>query len=458
MRTRLLVGAVLLITLGSAPAAQAADAPADAAPAPAPSLEERVEAQAHLDRGKQLFGEADFVAAALEFEQAERYFATLARAPDGSVRDADADARRRRALRFAASAWSEADQPVEALDAFARLRADYAAELAGKDLEEIDATMVRLGKRIGSVLVTGLPVAASLRIDSRAVAAASAAQPIRLAAGQHVVEVELAGHDPFWKRFTVLAARTVEVAVVLAPSTQKARVRVEANVESATVTFDGKPMGNVPVDVEAEPGVHHYRVASAAYLSAEGSLEVHAGEAAMVRAALAPARPPLGLRVEPYFGFHAVNLSGSPLGDSSQAFGVRLFHRGLSYAGVAAGLDLEAQTRALNRFALGPVLHWCPTFLRWQNGDGTGAGGKARRSGAGWCPANLGVLATFGDQVGPFSSGRYSLRMSTAFEMDLGVLFLRFGGGLALEQYQRNDTRQLTGGVTFGEVSLGMNL
>src|SRR5262245_41375012 len=99
MRTLALAAAVLWVTLVRA------EARADEVP-PAP---ESVEAQAHADRGKRLLAENDFVAAAAEFEEAERFFASLARAPDGSVRDRDADERRRHALAAAAAAWSLAD-------------------------------------------------------------------------------------------------------------------------------------------------------------------------------------------------------------------------------------------------------------------------------------------------------------------------------------------------------------
>jgi hypothetical protein len=222
-------------------------------------------------------------------------------------------------------------------------------------------------------------------------------------------------------------------------------VRIESSIEPSAVEVDGKQIGPAPVELDATPGAHSYKVTSPGYLVQEGSFDAQPGDKLHVRVAMAPARSPLGLRIEPYFSGHVVNLADSPLGRFSIGTGVRLFHQTIRFAGIQAGMQFEVQSRELNRFAFGPVFHWCPDRF------------KSKR-GAAWCPLNLGALKTSGGEVGPFTGGENSLRLATAGEMRFDVLFFRFAAGIGMEEYKRNALVSLSGGVTFFEVSVGMDL
>lgn len=411
---------------------------ADAAPATS------VDAQAHADRGVALVAANDFVAAAVELEEAERGFALAARAPDGSVRDADAEERRRRAVAAAAAAWARADLPVEALAAYGRLRATSAAQLSPEALAELDATMAALERRLGRVRVTGVPAGATVRLDGRVAAAAIGERDVPLGAGKHTLEVVVPGERSFSAPFEVAPGATVVVPVVLVHAAKSAHVRIDSNVATAEVQLDDRSPGTPPARFDVPPGTHRYRVTAAAYVTEEGSVEARAGETTLVRVHLAAAHPPLGVRIEPFVGVHAVNRDDSPLGSAAAAVGVRLFHRSLRLGGVAFGLDAEVRARELDRYGIGPVADWCPDRL---------ASARLR-----WCPLALAALATAGGAEGAFESGHLGLRASTALELDLGTLFVRLAAGVAFERYRRNDSRDLTGSVTLGELSLGMDL
>src|SRR5689334_17642617 len=67
----------------------------------------RAEGQAHYDRGKTFFGDGDFVAAAVEFRQAEVLLAPVAVNADGSVKNKDARELMRRAISNEATAYSQ---------------------------------------------------------------------------------------------------------------------------------------------------------------------------------------------------------------------------------------------------------------------------------------------------------------------------------------------------------------
>jgi hypothetical protein len=415
----------------------------------------RTEAQRHLDRGRRLFDDGDFVAAAVEFSQAAEQLATIARGPDGTVIDQDADRRRRRALTYAATAYAQADMPVESLDTFVQLRTEYASQMTPTEQADVDDAIRRMKERIGQLEVAGLPDGADVRLDNRAAPKELGHVQIRVAAGPHTLDVTVPDKKPFTTSFTVVPGAVAHIDVKLAPLDAPARVRIEVSVEPAEVWIDGAKKGQAPLEFDSDAGTHKYEVRSESYQTQEGEYTTRAGGSTMVHVAMAPERSPIGLSIEPYFGMQVVNRDDTPLDRISIATGLRLYHQTLRFAGIQFGIQFEAQTREIDRYSFGPILNWCPDRFSWSGGEGQTKKKKARGR---WCPLALSTLKTIGGEVGPFTGGENDLRLGTGVEMDFGVLFFRFAGGVGLAEYKRNVLNKLVAGISFFEFSVGMNL
>jgi hypothetical protein len=409
----------------------------------------RAEAQAHRDRGKQFFADGDFMAAAVEFHEAGVLLAPVAVNPDGTVKDRDAHELRRYAIADEATAYSQANLPVEALDAFVTLRDRYGGELPVLDRQNVDEAIVKLRARIGTIELRGLPRDVSARIDGRAVPPEAGTQPFRIAAGEHVLLAEGHAYKPFEDHFTVVAGAPAVVDVKLVPSDTPARIRIESTIEPAEITIDGVKRGPAPVELEIAPGAHDYLVTSEQHRPMEGSFTATPGERSVVKVSLIPRRNPLGLRLESYSGAYLSNRDDTPLGKFAVGFGLRFFHEALRYAGVELGLDYAQYTRDLDRFSFGTVLQWCPDRFRFR-------ATQDRR--AQWCPINVGALLTIGGKIGPFTGGDRATRLSTGFELRFEPMVFRLAGGIGTEPYKRSAIVDLSVGVTYLEFSVGFDL
>lgn len=409
----------------------------------------RAEAQAHYDRGRRFFGDGDFMAAAVEFRQAEVLLAPVAVNPDGAVKDRDAWWSRRRALSNEATSYSQANLPVEALDAFVTLREQYGGELPVPDIQRIDEAIVKLRERIGTVELHGLPRDASGRIDGRGVPPEAGLKPFRVAAGEHVLLVEGKPYKPFETHFAVVAGAPLVIDIAMVSSDAPARIRIESTVEPAEVAIDDVKRGTAPVELEIAPGTHRYQVTSEQYRPMEGSFTATPGERSVVRVALVPRRNPLGLRIESYFGGYFTNRDDTPLGRVALGFGLRFFHSALRYAGVEFGVDYAGYTRELNRFSFGTVVQWCPDLFSFERIKG--------RRGQ-WCPVNFSALRPTGGKVGPFTGGDYALRLSTGLEARFDPLVFRLAGGVGMEEYKRSLLVKRAAFVTYLEFGIGLDL
>ena len=407
----------------------------------------RTEAKAHYDRGKQFFSDADYVAAAVEFGQAAALFSDVASNPDGTVRDQDAHQLRRRALSNEATSYSQADLPVEALDAFTLLRDQYASELSPDELAPIDQAIGKLRDRISTVTVSGLPRGAEIRVDGRTTLPEAVTAGFRIGAGDHALEVHAETFKPYAGRFTVAGRQKLDLPIKLETSDLPARVRLEVNAQPAQVTLDGKPIGSAPIEVVATPGTHSYKVTSESYRDNEGTFVAVAGERAVVGVAMVPRRSPNGTRYEPFFSLH-VPLSSSPVEDSvSVGSGVRVFLSFLRYRNIRLGLELEQVNRALNTLTAGFIVEWCP--------DALGHVGPFAI-----CPVNLALLNGYGGSAAGFASGggNATNRIGPALEIRGDAMFVHVELGVGAERYTSDSGASFTLGDVYGGVSVGVDL
>lgn len=419
----------------------------------APTIPEEAEARADtfFEKAWRFFEHEDFAAAAVVFGHAEGLYAQLAAGPDGRA----AGARFRRcayaALSNSATAYSAANMPVEAVEAFRRLEATYGEDMPPDERPRVAAAIDGLSRQIGLLALAGVPEDAELRLDGRALSRDLAAQPVRLAAGVHAVEVTARFHQPYLHQFTIVGGETTTVAVQLAPLDTPAAVRVEASVAGAEVTLDGRRVGTAPVEVSLPPGAHEWSVAARTYRPERGRVEVRPGERTVVRVGLVPSRAPLGFRVDPFAAWLFYLRRDTPFEAMSLGAGLRVFHDYLRFGELWIGFGLEWHARQLDQVAAGPVLRWCPDRL-------TFAGGALA-----WCPALVAGMGTLGPRSydDDFRSGLFTIKALTALEYRRGrFAFVRASAGGEVVTYASAADREymlLLPAVTL-EVAAGLEL
>jgi hypothetical protein len=418
------------------------------------------EAFAHYDRGQSFFKREDFIAAALEFSQAHELFATVSREAAGSPTENQARTWDRTSLTDAATSYSRADAPVEAYDAFAQLKALFGQQMAPADLAAVDAGLERLAERMGTLVVHGVPSDAELRVDGVLLPGAMSG-PVRVAAGDHPVEVRGERYKTFAKVVTVAPRRGAIVDVQMEKSDVLARLRMEAAVAPARVKIDDGEPQPLPLEKAIVPGKHAYVVLSEGYRPESGDFEVEPGERTLVRAELIPNRTPLGLSVEAYFLFDGLFRGDTPLNTNVRAGqdyasgtvltvggGMRVFYSFSRFRALRLGIEINALNRPIDEVSFGPVVEFCPDATTWGS---KGSGG--------WCPLALAMLLNaVPGQVNNFEGGEYSIRLGTKVERHIGDLSFDFGTGILLDTYQRSALTSLAVVSGYGTVGVGLDL
>src|SRR5262249_12420881 len=118
-----------------------------------------------------------------------------------------------------ASSYAQANMPVEALDAFQQRRDLYANELSVEVLHALDDAIANLRSRIGTVVLGKGPagVVLEVHLDGRMAPKALAVGPVRMAQGDHSVEITAEGYHPMLDEFTVVPGRETVIAPKLVP-------------------------------------------------------------------------------------------------------------------------------------------------------------------------------------------------------------------------------------------------
>jgi tetratricopeptide (TPR) repeat protein len=139
--------------------------------------------------------------------------------------------------------------------------------------------------RLAALEVTSTPPGGEVRLDGRF--AGMTPLLIRgVAAGEHVVEVSLAGSPPEAVRVTAPAGGTLPVSVKLAPPTVGALV-VESEPPGAEVILDGQSRGCAPLRLEGlGAGRHRVLLQRSRFDPWRADVEVRAGEDCRVSARL----------------------------------------------------------------------------------------------------------------------------------------------------------------------------
>jgi len=432
----------------------ASTAKADEPPQPGVALgaTPREQALRLYAQATKMFGDEDWIAAAVTFGQAQVILARVDRNPDGSVIDEEAHTVRNAALSNKATSYARAGLFVEGYNAFVELRDEFGKELSQVDREEVDEAIARMGERIGTVKLSGLPdEELEVRFDGR-LERRDPRQPLRMSEGDHSIDIKAAGWKPYIEEITVVRQQELALVVKLEPLKTPAKVRIESSVGSSQVEIDGTARGAAPVEVSLAPGKHRVVVSSESYLSQTSELELKPNERAILRVGMVRARAPLGLRLTPSFLASFPLRGDTPFGSFASGVALQLYHDSFRIRTLRFGLGFEYHPRKLNSVGLGVVGTWCPDMF-------ASASGKLA-----WCPATGSVSYVFGDREDQFDSGQASARLVTALELRRGSGFARVAAGVTVEDYRRTFPESGIGDLililwsSVIEVSVGLDL
>jgi hypothetical protein len=401
-----------------------------------------------------MFDDQDFIAAAVTFGEAATLFARVDRDASGKVVDDEAHSYRSFALSNEAASYSRANLYVEAYTAFAALREQFGDEMAQRDhaaLDSIDDAIKTTSERIGTLVLAGLPAGElEIRIDGR-LERRDVRTALRLDEGTHSLEIVATAFKPYTAELAIVGGRELRHDVALEPLRTPARVRIESTVARSRVDVDGREL-EAPAELDLPPGRHHVVVSSEAYAPQATDIEVSPGERQVLRVELAPARAPLGLRVEPSYVLSLPLRTDTPFGSFGNGVALALFHDAVRVRNLRFGVAVEYTARQLNALAIGAIATWCPdAFVR-----GTLT----------WCPVTVTASGLFGSSSGEFGTGDARGRAVTSLELRRTHGYARVSAGLQLEDYVYNRT-ELDGSVQTGffllastvvEVAVGLDL
>lgn len=166
---------------------------------------------------------------------------------------------------------------VDAFDLLARFRAEAPPSLLAK-IDGFDALVEELSGRIHTLSIAGAPDGTELRINGRSAGTTPLQAPLRLSAGQVLVEARREGFSPVERRISLEGGRASTIELTLTPIVTTAVVVVRASVAGATATVDGAHRGTTPFEVVVDPGPHDVVVSKGGFLPARSRVVVAAGE------------------------------------------------------------------------------------------------------------------------------------------------------------------------------------
>lgn len=147
------------------------------------------------------------------------------------------------------------------------------------------------GEFTGLLRVTSSPPGAAVYLDDRSQGPLGRTPwQSQVAAGEHRVWLERPGYEPVEQTVTVEASKEAPMRVEL-ERVAVGRLRVVANVDGARVSIDGKPAGEVPLEVELPAGPHRVLVEADGMKSWGRSVVVAKGQLTPVRVQLHEAVP-----------------------------------------------------------------------------------------------------------------------------------------------------------------------
>lgn len=179
----------------------------------------------------------------------------------------------------------------------------------------ISVELAAVAASAGSVRVIGGPRGAVVTVDGEAIGELPAVRE-GIPAGDHIVEVSMAGYVTSTQTVAIVAGQQRVVSVQLAEAPREpGRIIVRANVPGATVFVDGESRGPAPfVQDRAPVGTHAVIVRAAGYQEFSQTCNVGPGNDCIVEATLSGARVRVRAQVQSSVTGAVIVVDGSELG------------------------------------------------------------------------------------------------------------------------------------------------
>lgn len=230
----IVLGAALGGGLREAPARAAPTAPPDAAAA-----DRKNAARAHFETAKALADAGNWAPALAEFLQSRELYATW-----GNTLGA-------------ASSMKKLGRSDEALNLFERLLKEFSTSMPATFKTGAQRELIELRALVGTVDVEGAELGASIVIDGRDRGDYPAPEPLRVAAGTHIVRLSKSGFIPFEARVDVAGQRSARLLARMLPLARLGRLHVAAEGgRGLDVVVDGDVVGKAPWEGALTPGDH----------------------------------------------------------------------------------------------------------------------------------------------------------------------------------------------------------
>lgn len=171
-----------------------------------------------------------------------------------------------------AMAYRGVGRLLDAITAFERYLANPGARATRESLAETQRALEGVRAEVPELRFALMPASATATIDGRPIA--SLGDALRVDPGRHVIEVTADDHTPQRLELDLQRSERRTVQTTLAQTAADARVAVESNVDGATITFDGRLVGQRRATVDATPGPHRIIVDAPSYRRVTRSVTV----------------------------------------------------------------------------------------------------------------------------------------------------------------------------------------
>jgi hypothetical protein len=174
--------------------------------------------------------------------------------------------------------YSAMGKPVEAVQSLEQVLSDP-GPLKPEYLERARTTKDEQERRIGTLEVQ-VNVPAAVEVDGVKAGEAPLTQPLRVAAGEHVVGAMASGYLPVRQTTTVAGSARASLAFTLQPTEARlAHLDIRCPVPGAEVLVDGAPVGKTPMaaSVAVPPGTRVIEIRRPGYATARRELNLNDG-------------------------------------------------------------------------------------------------------------------------------------------------------------------------------------
>jgi len=237
----------------------AAPARAQKAPPPAASAADIEEAKRHFQQGVALYNDGNFNGALAEFEAAYRV-----RSSPGVLYNIGLS--QKALFRYAES--------VDTLERYLREE----TKLTGERRAEVTQLIAEMRALLADVTLTIAPAGATVMVDGRTAGTAPIVAPMRIAAGNHVLEVHAEGYRSQRRELMISAGVPVKLTFNLEVIPKTGKVRINAKPAEAMVKVDSKVLGYPPAEAELPAGGHLLEVEAPKYVTHRSELVIAAGQ------------------------------------------------------------------------------------------------------------------------------------------------------------------------------------